>query len=101
MFKDIGFTLTPFSTEQNTNALYAVTTAANQHVKIMSHSDSSVSKLHVLDSKWLLTSVMYYSGVVVMKISTVWDTTPCSPSKACRSFGGTCRLHLQCRRISL
>jgi hypothetical protein len=43
---------------------------------------------------------MYYVGVVVMKISTFWDTTPCHPLKANRRFGRTRRLHLQGRRIS-
>jgi hypothetical protein len=37
---------------------------------------------------------------VVMKISIFWDTTPSSPLKDNRCFGGTCRLHLQDRRIS-
>jgi hypothetical protein len=35
-----------------------------------------------------------------MKSSVFWDITPCSPLKANRRFGGTCRLHLQGRRIS-
>jgi hypothetical protein len=30
----------------------------------------------------------------------VWDIRPCSPLKVNRRFGGTCRLRLQCRRIS-
>jgi hypothetical protein len=29
-----------------------------------------------------------------------WDMTPCSPLKVNRRFRGTCRLHLQGRRIS-
>jgi hypothetical protein len=37
---------------------------------------------------------------VVMKSSIFWDITPCSPLKVNRRFGGTCRLHLQDRRIS-
>jgi hypothetical protein len=35
-----------------------------------------------------------------MKSSIFWDITPCSPLKVNRRFGGTCRLHLQSRRIS-
>jgi hypothetical protein len=38
---------------------------------------------------------------VVMKSSIFWDITPCSPLKVNRSFGGTCRFHLQGRKISL
>jgi hypothetical protein len=37
---------------------------------------------------------------VVMKCSVFCDITPCSPLKVNRQFGGTCRLHLQGRRIS-
>jgi hypothetical protein len=37
---------------------------------------------------------------VVMKISIFWDITSTSPFKVNRYFGGTCRLHLQGRRIS-
>jgi hypothetical protein len=37
---------------------------------------------------------------VVMKSSVFCDITPCSPLKVNQSFGGTCRLHLQDRRIS-
>jgi hypothetical protein len=36
---------------------------------------------------------------VVMKSSVIWDITPCSPSKGNRYCGGTCRLHLQGRRM--
>jgi hypothetical protein len=34
---------------------------------------------------------------VVMKSSIFWDITPCSPLKVNQRFGGTYRLHLQCR----
>jgi hypothetical protein len=37
---------------------------------------------------------------VVMKSSICWDTTPCSPLKANRRFGGICRLHIQDQRIN-
>jgi hypothetical protein len=37
---------------------------------------------------------------VVMKSSIFWDITPCSPLKVNWRFGGTCRLHLQGRKIS-
>jgi hypothetical protein len=36
-----------------------------------------------------------------MKSSIFWDITPYSPLKVNQRFGGTCRLHLQDRRISL
>jgi hypothetical protein len=36
---------------------------------------------------------------VVMKNTLFWNITPCSPLKANRRFGGTCRLSLQGRRI--
>jgi hypothetical protein len=38
--------------------------------------------------------------LMVMKSSVLWDISPCRPLKINRSFGGTFRLHLQCRRIS-
>jgi hypothetical protein len=38
-------------------------------------------------------------AAMFMKISIIWDITPCSPLKVNRRFGGTCRLHLQGRRI--
>jgi hypothetical protein len=37
---------------------------------------------------------------VVMKNSIFWDTTPCSPLKVNRHFGGTCGLHVLGRRIN-
>jgi hypothetical protein len=37
---------------------------------------------------------------VVIKGPIFWDKTQCSLLKANRNFGGTCRLHLQSRRIS-
>jgi hypothetical protein len=37
---------------------------------------------------------------VVMKNSIFWDVKLCGPLKVNGSFGGTCRLHLQCRSIS-
>jgi hypothetical protein len=37
---------------------------------------------------------------VVMNSSVFWDITPGNPLKINRCFGGTCRLHLQARRIS-
>jgi hypothetical protein len=36
----------------------------------------------------------------LMKSYLFYDTTPCSPLKVKRRFGGICCLHLQCRRIS-
>jgi hypothetical protein len=35
-----------------------------------------------------------------MKSVFFWDMTPCSPLSCTRRFGGTYRLHLQCRIIS-
>jgi hypothetical protein len=37
---------------------------------------------------------------VVTKSSVFWDITPSIPLKLNRHFGGTCRLHLQGRRIN-
>jgi hypothetical protein len=37
---------------------------------------------------------------MVMKSSVSCDIMPCSQMKVNRRFGGTCRLHLQARRIS-
>jgi hypothetical protein len=37
---------------------------------------------------------------VVMKSSTFWDITPCSPLKVNWRFWGTCCFHLQGRRVS-
>jgi hypothetical protein len=37
---------------------------------------------------------------VVMESSIFWNLMPCSPLKVNSRFEGTCRLHLQCRRIS-
>jgi hypothetical protein len=37
---------------------------------------------------------------VVMKCTVFWDTTPCSPLKINRRFGGIYHLHLQGRKIS-
>jgi hypothetical protein len=48
------------------------------------------------------TSVLGFEilTAVVMKSTLLWDTTPCSPMKVNRRFGGTCRLHLQGRIVS-
>jgi hypothetical protein len=35
----------------------------------------------------------------VSKVPRFWDITPCSPLKVNQRFGGTCRLHLQGRKI--
>jgi hypothetical protein len=35
-----------------------------------------------------------------MKISVLWDITPCCLSKVNRRFGGTCRLQFQSKIIS-
>jgi hypothetical protein len=37
--------------------------------------------------------------MIPRKSSIIWDITPCSLLKVNRSFGRTCRLHLQGRRI--
>jgi hypothetical protein len=37
---------------------------------------------------------------VFMKSCIFWDTSPCSPLKASRRFGGARRVHLRGRRIS-
>jgi hypothetical protein len=33
--------------------------------------------------------------IVVMKISSVWDITPCNPLKFNQHFGGVCRFRVQ------
>jgi hypothetical protein len=47
---------------------------------------------------------MHYVGLEVLRVAVMksfifWDMS-CSPLKANERFTGTCRLHLQCRRIS-
>jgi hypothetical protein len=37
---------------------------------------------------------------VVMRSPVFWDVTSCSPVKVNRHYGGTCRLYLQCQRVS-
>jgi hypothetical protein len=37
--------------------------------------------------------------LMALKSTIFWDITPCSPLKVNRRFGGTCRLHLQGRRM--
>jgi hypothetical protein len=86
LFIDTGIFSIHFFTEQNTHALYAVAIAANKHVKITPHTDSSLSELQTPDSEsGFKTFVTYYVGVVFMKISIFWDT-PCSPLKVIRRF---------------
>jgi hypothetical protein len=44
---------------------------------------------------------LHTSNLIIVKRNSIfWDTTPCSPLKVNRRFGGTCRLHLQSRKIS-
>jgi hypothetical protein len=38
--------------------------------------------------------------VLMLKSTIFWDTTPCSPLKVNRRFGGTYRLYFQGRKIS-
>jgi hypothetical protein len=50
-----------------------------------------------------LVQTLLYLGfgvltAVVMKSLIFWDTTPCSPLKVHRRFGGTYYLHLHCRK---
>jgi hypothetical protein len=49
------------------------------------------------------TSLQFIASAIIelqSKYSIFWDITPCSLLKVNRRFGGTCRLHLQGRRIS-
>jgi hypothetical protein len=46
-----------------------------------------------------ITNITTLVGFEVLT-KVVWDIAPCSPLKVNRRFGGTCRLHLQGRRIS-
>jgi hypothetical protein len=43
---------------------------------------------------------MYNIVVSTLKITAFWDVMPCSLLKINGRFGGTYRLHLQCRRVS-
>jgi hypothetical protein len=59
-----------------------------------------------MQSSFFQTNVLSYVRfevltAVVMKSSTFSDIKQCSPLKINRRLGGTCRLHLQNRRISL
>jgi hypothetical protein len=46
------------------------------------------------------TSIIVYLKQNLIRSSIFWDITLCNPLKVKRRFGGTCRLHLQGRRIS-
>jgi hypothetical protein len=48
---------------------------------------------------WLIVQFEVFTPVV-MKNSVFWDIMPRSPSEIIRLLGGTCRPHLQGRRIS-
>jgi hypothetical protein len=47
-----------------------------------------------------LSGSFFFLQTSMLKSSVFWDTTPCSPLKLNRRFGGICCLHLQGRRIS-
>jgi hypothetical protein len=77
-------------------------TLSNQNIFVVSPIRNTRSS----DEHHLLRGNSMYVGfgvltAVVMKSSIFWDTTPRSPFKANRSFGGIFRLHFQGRRISL
>jgi hypothetical protein len=58
--------------------------------------------LHLVENS-VLTFYMVLDttqATLISKSPVVWDIRPCSPLKANRLFGGTCRLNLQGRRIS-
>jgi hypothetical protein len=50
---------------------------------------------YVFSRQWPLGDIKYQVNILLS-----WDITPCSSLKVNRRFGGTYRLHLQCRRIS-
>jgi hypothetical protein len=45
-------------------------------------------------------SICSFAHLIASESSVFWDITPCIPLKVNRRLRGTCRLHLQCRRIS-
>jgi hypothetical protein len=55
--------------------------------------------LHIILFMSVVTNMATVKIVEVMKSSVFCDITPCSPLKVNQRFGGTCRLHLQGRRI--
>jgi hypothetical protein len=56
-------------------------------------------KLFSFDRNRVLVGYEVLTAVVI-KNYIFWDITPCSLLKVNRCFGGTCRLHLQRRKIS-
>jgi hypothetical protein len=58
----------------------------------------------IKSGRWIISKrsiiVLIYHGhaLLDLKSSIFWDITTCSPLKANRRFGGTCRFHLQGRR---
>jgi hypothetical protein len=48
----------------------------------------------------LFLQQLFHYAAVVIKHTTFWDITTCSPLKVNQHFRGTYRLHLQGRRIS-
>jgi hypothetical protein len=63
-------------------------------------SNVTASDTHGYNDKLCFSCVgLEFLTPVVIKSSVFWDMTPCSPLKTNRRFGGTCRLHLQGRRI--
>jgi hypothetical protein len=66
---------------------------------------NSLSVVIFMKNVYLQQLIETYVGfefltAVGMKSSIFWDITPCNPMKVNRRFEGTCRLHLQDRRIS-
>jgi hypothetical protein len=47
-----------------------------------------------------VTVVLVIRPAVVLKICILWNITPFSSLKVNRRFGGACRFHLECRKIS-
>jgi hypothetical protein len=60
-------------------------------VLLITRQSSHPSTLYNLDTD---------SVVKIIYNKLIWDITPCGPLKPNRRFGGTCRLHLQGRKIS-
>jgi hypothetical protein len=56
--------------------------------------------VEVFDSAFTRGSICSFLHLNTLKNSVFWDITPCIPLKVNRCLRGTCRLHLQGRRIS-
>jgi hypothetical protein len=77
------------------SAARALTSHRNVRCRIALPWQGSVTPANIID--YFRIEVL---TAVVMKSTVFWGITLCNPLKANRRFGGTCRLHIQGRRIS-